>query len=242
MGFFRLPTSSTPKKKKKHVHFASGPFLQKRHSYPFDWSLAPHVWYNHSELASLKEQRFEEADLLRKERGISSSSRDDADKIADGQEKDIYVGDTITRALDDVDDGEISVRGIEHFVWPVLQKEMISRKKELKAFVVGYYRDKNRRAEDPNGDKLAAAVIELSQWARNVASERGIKYCQMKRGGALLKNTHAILGRRRLDVGRMTLTKRDSLIRGMKRMSVKGLSVRGIMGAAADVDDDLDDA
>jgi hypothetical protein len=151
------------------------------------------------------------------------------------------VGDTITAALDDVDNGEVSVRGIEHFVWPVLQKEMISRKKELKAFVVEYSKDTNRRANDPNGEKLAAAVVEMSKWARNVASERGIKYCQMKRGGALLKNTHAIFGRRKLDVGRMTLTKRDSLIRGMKRMSVGGFSVRGIGGGAADDSGDIED-
>lgn len=137
------------------------------------------------------------------------------------------MGDTITHALDDVDNGVISVRGIEHFVWPVLQKEMITRKKELKLFVVEYSKDKARRAQDPNGEKLAAAVRERSQWARNVASERGIKYCQMKRGGALLKNTHAILGRRKLDVGRATMQKRDSLIKGMKRMSIKGFSVRG---------------
>jgi len=167
--------------------------------------------------------------------------QDDADKIADGREKEIYVGDTITAALDDVDNGEVSVRGIEHFVWPVLQKEMISRKKELKAFVVEYSKDTNRRANDPNGEKLAAAVVEMSKWARNVASERGIKYCQMKRGGALLKNTHAIFGRRKLDVGRMTLTKRDSLIRGMKRMSVGGFSVRGIGGGAADDSGDIED-
>ena len=179
-------------------------------------------------MASLKDQRFEDADILRKERGISTSSRDDADKIADGREKEIYVGDTITHALDDVDNGPVSVRGIEHFVWPVLQKEMISRKKELKTFVVEYSRDKSRRGADPTGDKLAAAVIEKSQWARNVASERGIKYCQMKRGGALLKNTHAILGRRRLDVGRMTMTKRDSLIQGMKRLSVRGFGGDGV--------------
>lgn len=218
------PTSSSspkPKKKKKHVHFASTPFLTKRHRYSFDWSLENSVWYNRDELNALKEQRFEEADVLRRERGIDTSSRDDADKIEDGREKEIYVGDTITHALDDVDDGAISVRGIEHFVWPVLQKEMITRKKELKRYVVEFSRDRQRRAQDPRGEALAKAVMEKSEWARNVASERGIKYCEMKRGGSLLKNTHAIMGRRKLDVGRMTITKRNSLIKSMKRMSVR---------------------
>eukprot|EP00956_Cyclotella_meneghiniana_P041133 scaffold215779_cov23-Cyclotella_meneghiniana.AAC.1 len=221
-----------PKKKtKKHVRFAAGPFLQKRHQYSFDWSLESEVWYSRPELNQLKEDRFEEADILRKERGILYSSRDDADKIDDGREKEIYVGDTITHALDDQDTGEVSVRGIEHFVWPVLQKEMITRKKELKKYVVEYCANKQRREMDPLGDKLAEEVIARSKWARNVAQERGIKYCEMKRGGALLKNTHAILGRRRLSVGRgrMSIHKRDSLIKGIGResllMSIQKMSI-----------------
>lgn len=170
------------------------------------------------------------------------SSRDDADKIDDGREKEIYVGDTITRALDDQDNGEVSVRGIEHFIWPVLQKEMITRKKELKQYVVEYSANEQRRAADPLGDILAEEVIARSKWARNVAQERGIKYCEMKRGGALLKNTHAILGRRRLSVGRgrMSIHKRDSLIKGigreslmksMRKMSINRMNSRGSGGA-----------
>jgi hypothetical protein len=36
---------------------------------------------------------------------------------------------------------------------------------------------------------LAEESAKLSQWARDVASERGVKYCEMKRGGVLLKNS-----------------------------------------------------
>ena len=217
------------KKKKKHVHFASQPFLLKRHRYSFDWSTAPSIWYTPAELAQLKDQRFIDADILRIERGIDPNSREDADKIDDGREKEIYVGDTLTHALDDVDRGEnSSLRGIEHFVWPVLQKEMVERKRELKRCVLEFSRDVERRKCDVKGEELASLTIQKSEWARNVASERGIKYCEMKRGGSLLKNTHAIMGRRKLDVGRMTITKRNSLIRGMKRMSVRGMSMRGV--------------
>jgi hypothetical protein len=216
---------------RKKVHFAPPSQLKTRHTYHFDWSLASSYWYEPYELSRLKETRYEEADILRKERGISSSSRDDADKYAGGLEKDIFVGDSITHALDDRDDGVISVRGIEHFVWPVLQKEMIARKKELKRYVIEYSKDKNRRTSDPKGEKLAAASIERSQWARDVASERGIKYCEMKRGGGLLKNTRAILSRRKLNVnidssGR--LVRRASLIKGFRRMSLKCNNLKGL--------------
>ncbi len=60
---------------------------------------------------------------------------------------------------------------------------MIRRKKELKHAVLGYSRDKLERKKDPLGDKLAERAQELSQWARDVATERGVKYCEMKRGG-----------------------------------------------------------
>ena len=50
----------------------------------------------------------------------------------------------------------------------------------------------------------------------------------MKRGG------HATRARRKLDVGRLTITKRNSLIRGMKRMSVMGMSMRGVGGEDVD--------
>lgn len=39
------------------------------------------------------------------------------------------------------------------------------------------------RKKDPQGIQLANECAKYSSWARNVAKERGIKYCQMKRGG-----------------------------------------------------------
>ena len=46
---------------------------------------------------------------------------------------------TFTNALDDCDDNhEISIRGIEHFVFPVLQKEMVNKKKLLKRVVLDH--------------------------------------------------------------------------------------------------------
>ncbi len=176
----------------KHVHFTD--VSAKKIEYSFDWELEPEYWYSKTELKSFNEVRFDDADVLRKERGIRTSSRNDADTLSESR-RDIFIGDKITHALDDVDDShEISLRGIEHFVFPVLQKEMVRRKKELKRAVVGYSRDPVAKKKDPKGIQLAKDAAEHSQWARDVATERGIKYCQMKRGagrgGGLLSTMH----------------------------------------------------
>jgi len=165
----------------KSVHFNDDPAI--RREYSFEWELESSYWYSKQELKQFNEQRFDDADILRKERGISTSSRNDADSVRESR-RDIFIGDKVTKALDDVDDNhEISLRGIEHFVFPLLQKEMMRRKKELKHTVLVYSRDKMERKKDPLGVKLAERAQELSQWARDVATERGVKYCEMKRGG-----------------------------------------------------------
>jgi hypothetical protein len=216
MGFFRTTPKQTQKKTiQKKIHFADVKNPQ-RHEYAFDWDLENDVWYSRAELKAFNETRWNEADVLRKQRGISTSSRDDADKIEAGRELDIFIGDKITNALDDRDEGEISVRGIEHFVWPVLQKEMIRRKKALKKVVIEQSHNKTLRKKDPQGLLLAEEVAFHSQWARDVATERGIKYCSMKRGGGLLKNTKLQRAKRGFDVSKRSMAKTMTSIRALK--------------------------
>mmetsp|Transcript_14159 Transcript_14159/g.24165 ORF Transcript_14159/g.24165 Transcript_14159/m.24165 type:complete len:225 (-) Transcript_14159:176-850(-) len=206
MGFlFRRRVKSSPKidakrnrkrRSDKNVKFTDIP--AERHEYEFDWELEHEYWFSRVELKAFKEERFDDADILRKERGIRTSSRNDADELSSSR-RILFIGDKITHALDDNDGNhEISVRGIEHFVFPVLQKEMVGRKKELKRIVIGHSRDPKLRKLDPDGIKLAKESAELSKWARDVASERGIKYCQMKRGvgkgGGLLKSSKMMGG------------------------------------------------
>ena len=52
----------------------------------------------------------------------------------------------------------------------------------------------NRR-RDPKGLQLAEDAAKLSEWARDVAQERGIKYTEMKRGGMLLKNSRNMMNK-----------------------------------------------
>ena len=168
------------KNTKKKVHFTD--ISNIKHEYEFDWDLEREYWFSKEELKGMNTVRFDDADILRKERGIRTASRNDADEFTESR-RNLFIGDKITNALDDCDDNhEVSIRGIEHFVFPVLQKEMVRRKKELKRIVLGYSRDSVLRKKDPNGIKLAEESASHSKWARDVATERGIKYCQMKRG------------------------------------------------------------
>ena len=193
MGFLshhRRPARNSPRvanntnqkqQNNKRVHFTD--IAARRHEYEFDWELEPAYWYSRTKLKSFNKVRFDDAYILRRERDIKNATRNDADDLTNST-REVFIGYKITHALDDIDDNhEISIRGIEHFVFPVLQKEMIRRKMDLKKTVLGYSRDPEVRKLDPQGIKLAEESAAHSQWARDVASERGIKYCQMKRGG-----------------------------------------------------------
>lgn len=169
------------KGKKKTVHFSTVE-VQPFH---FDWSLADDVFYTRTELTSMGKKRFEDASVVRsKLRSLTNSSpslkksdpkpevsRDDTAAIARGRN----IDSLLSRALDDEDVYEgTTIRGIEHFVYPELQKEMILRKKQVQREVMDFVRCKT---PDPQGWRLARHSSTFSQWARNVAQEKGLKYC-----------------------------------------------------------------
>jgi hypothetical protein len=245
--------------KKKHVHISDN--TPQRHTYDFNWECAIDYWYTKSELKTFNEDRFDDADILRKERGIHTSSRDDADVLSHSR-RNIFIDDTVTHALEDegeehLHDGNdgngISIVGIEHFVFPVLQKEMLSRKKELKIAVLTKYRDPLARKKDPQGIALANECAKYSSWARNVAKERGIKYCQMKRsggdelthtvghGGLLMLAHNTVKGQRHLDKqlaesGKVVDMKH--LFSFVNNIEVSEAAARAAAEAAAEEEDD----
>ena len=172
MGLFGRSTNVQQKKKGAPKIKFSDVGAEVR-AYEFDWELEGDYWYTKDELKEMKDVRLKDAAILRKERNIKVATRDDADELS-ADHRGIFIGDSITHALDDRDENEmVSCQGIEHFVWPVLQKEMVNRKKELKATVVSFSRDPKRYNADPQGEKLAEASAKLSEWARDVAKERG---------------------------------------------------------------------
>jgi hypothetical protein len=202
------------RKGKKKVRFDTKTI---QHDYEFEGDYFDDYFFNRPEIKAMNDRRFDEADILRKERGIRTKSRKDADDI-EGEIHDHFIGDALTHALDDEkDDHEISLRGIEHFVWPVLQKEMQVRKNAVRRVVIDWSIPKNRK-KDPKGLKLAEESAQLSKWARVVATERGIKYCEMKRGGMLLKNTRNMWS----DAGNRGNTRRNlgSLLRSITNKKV----------------------
>ena len=201
-------------KKKKKVRFT--PYGPTLHSYEFNWELEGDYWFSKAELKTFNEVRFDEADVLRKERGIRTKSRHDADRFEEEDDRNNFIWDVLTHSLMDNDGHDISLRGIEHFVWPVLQKEMMMRKKELKKVVLEWRLPANRR-RDPNGIKLAEDSAKLSEWARDVAQERGIKY--------LLQNTRTYKMNQRVN-GRLSGVVRKGFI--SKDMGLSKNNIYGI--------------
>lgn len=159
---------------KKVVHFSTIE-VQPFH---FDWNLANDVFYTRKELTAMGQSRFDDAATLRQQRrmddrGEGSQTMDDVDISKRSKVRDVVT--LLSTALDDEDRDEgVSIRGIEHFVYPDLQQEMIRRKKEVQREVLGFVRSKR---PDPQGWRLAQHSRNYSQWARNVALEKGMKYC-----------------------------------------------------------------
>ncbi|KAL7445893.1 hypothetical protein ACHAXH_008667 [Discostella pseudostelligera] len=170
---------------KKVVHFAT----KEVNYFSFDWNLADQVFYTRKELAAMGQGRFDDAATLRAQRAAAEEERggggggeggilgerhtvDDVAISKKSKEKDIAA--LLNTALDDPDlDETVSIRGIEHFVYPDLQQEMIRRKKELQREVLEFARSPR---PDPQGWRLAEHSRFFSLWARTVAVEKGMKY------------------------------------------------------------------
>lgn len=165
-------------KRIKTVHFATVEVQPFR----FDWTLADDVFYTRKELAEMGQSRFDDADILRKQRQLESTTQlttakeqaqDDVGTSIKSNED--LITDLLSQALTDKDsDPNVSIRGIEHFVYPDLQQEMIRRKRQVQREVMEFVRSKR---PDPQGWRLADHSRQYSEWARNVAIHKGMNYC-----------------------------------------------------------------
>lgn len=168
-NFKPLKYDSGRKKKALTVHFSTIEVQPFR----FDWSLAGDVFYSRKELTAMGQSRFDDAATLRQQRHLDEKTADDVGLSQRSKGADIST--LLTLALEDEDrDDRVSIRGIEHFVYPGLQQEMIRRKKEVQREVMEFLRNKR---PDPQGWRLAQHSRKFSQWARNVALEKGMKQC-----------------------------------------------------------------
>ncbi|KAK1737468.1 hypothetical protein QTG54_011754 [Skeletonema marinoi] len=159
--------------KKKKVHFAP---IEVR-PFTYDYSCDKDVHYGKDNIAVMNKERFKEASKLRKQRNIKLPSRQEREDAAKGKacdDADIAkrtsdLKKVIEEAFDperDIDE-ELSIRGIEHFVYPALQQEMIRRKKQVQMEVLNCQKAK----------RLALLSESVTQWAREVAVEKGMRYC-----------------------------------------------------------------
>lgn len=163
--------------KKKTVHFATievQPFRA-------DYSCDPDVYFRKDEITAMNKQRFTDASKLRKQRNVKVPTKEEKEKALDDADIAKRADDIdkfLTEAFDpDLDiDEEVSIRGIEHFVYPQLQQEMIRRKKQAKREVINHQKSGKKRL-DPTGYKLQKISEQYTQWAREVAIEKGMKYC-----------------------------------------------------------------
>ena len=161
--------------KKKTVHFATIEVQQ----YNWDYTCDPDVYYLKEQIAAMNKQRFTDASKLRKQRNIKLPSKKDREKAKKAcDDVDIAKRATdITQLLQEAFDPErdtdeqVSICGIEHFVYPALQKEMIQRKKQAQREVINF--DK----PNPQGWRLARLSEANTKWARDVAVEKGQRYC-----------------------------------------------------------------
>lgn len=178
-GFFSAFQYNDPTKKKT-VHFAT----IEVQPYNWDYSCDQDVYYRKDQITAMNKQRFTDASKLRKQRNIKVPSKDDTEnnnKAKACDDVDIAkrasdIDTLLNEAFDaerDVDE-EVSIRGIEHFVYPELQQEMIRRKKHAKREVLNF---KKSKRPDPQGWKLARLSEANTQWARDVAIEKGMRYC-----------------------------------------------------------------
>ncbi len=169
--------------KKKTVHFAA----IEVQPYSWDYSCDEDVFLKKEEIMAMNKDRFKDAKKIRKERNISSSSDIDISKRASEIER--LMLEAFDSKLDK--DDQVSICGIEHFVYPAMQQEMIRRKKYAKQQVFDF--QKGRRP-DPHGLRLARLSEEYTQWARDVAAFKGRSYCVQQR------NSFSFAQRRRASV------------------------------------------
>lgn len=152
-----------PFKYGKTVHFST---IEVK-SYHWDCSCDKDVYYTKDEIATMNKQRFSDASTLRKQMLSSGHTK--------RQEKD-FTASLLSLAYDSNEDihERLSIRGIEHFVYPELQKEMIRKQKEARAEVLMFVR--STPLFDPGGLKLREHSEKYSSWARDVAIKKGRNY------------------------------------------------------------------
>lgn len=145
----------------KTVHFST----VEVKTYQWDRINNKHVYYTKDELSNMGNQRNKDASKLRKERLFSGHHEKELTPtllsfIFDPNE-DIYK--------------RASSRGIEHYVYPELRREIVRKQKIARAEVLNYVRS---NPFDPDGMKLREHSEQYTRWARELALKKAKWYAQ----------------------------------------------------------------
>mmetsp|Transcript_34855 Transcript_34855/g.75257 ORF Transcript_34855/g.75257 Transcript_34855/m.75257 type:complete len:356 (+) Transcript_34855:136-1203(+) len=147
----------------KTVHFST---IEVK-TYHWDCSCDKDVYYTKNDIANMSKQRFADASTLRKQMRSSGHTKRHEEAVSASLLSLAY------EPTEDIHEG-LSIRGIEHFVYPELQKEMIRKQKEAQAEVLMFVH--STPLFDPDGLKLREHSEKYSSWARDVAMEKGRNY------------------------------------------------------------------
>ena len=144
---------------KKTIHFST----VEVKSYQWDYNCDKDVFYSKHELSVINKQRYEEASKLQRDRLFSKQHKED-------------LTPTILSLIFDYNDDiykRLSSRGIEHFVYPELRREIIRKQRLHRAEVVKYARS---MPFDQDGSKLREHSEQYSRWARELAVRKAKSY------------------------------------------------------------------
>lgn len=146
----------------------------------FDKEDFPNQFYSRPELQVFNQSRFDDASKLRRKHEAlyaESGAKDDIDAMNPKNTGDDLDTVLIKAYADPDTDDDMTIRGIEHFVYSLLQKEMIARKKQVQREVIDFA---NSKQKDPQGWRISETSKLHSQWARDVATERGFRYAEQQ--------------------------------------------------------------
>jgi len=146
---------------KKTVHFSTVDVKMYRWDRKYDKD----VYYTKNELSNISKRRHEDAAKLRKERLFS------------GQHTKDLTPTLLSFIFDPNDDiyKRATSRGVEHFIYPELRRELIRKQKEARAEVLKYVRSNQF---DPDGSKLRELSEQYTRWARELAVDKAKCYAQ----------------------------------------------------------------
>lgn len=183
LGHHHHHSSATPDRKAVAVRFSADE--AEVYVVEFDWNHTDDVFYTPSEMREMSQSRFDDAAAIRRkrlegERRRGSVTLECLEHRAEVMDR-AGVSALLTKALLDEDRDEgTSIQGIEHMVYPDLQRAMIQRKKELREEVLTFAKSKR---PDPQGWRLARHSRERSKWAQDVARKKGRMYLMKNAAG-----------------------------------------------------------